>query len=126
MLFPTLRCTVVSGKIGIITAVKSAEIEQDLATAIKPTVEYTDLKVYPNPFSDRLRFEFVYPESVNARIDLYDMTGRLVKNIFEQPVEGGVKYNAEFKHETIISGMYIYRMTMGKAVYNGKVVFKKE
>lgn len=34
--------------------------------------------------------------------------------------------NAGFRHETVISGMYIYRMTMGEAVYNGKVVFKKE
>jgi predicted glutamine amidotransferase len=101
---------------------KSAEI----ATAIAPEIEHANLKVYPNPFSDRLRFEFDSPESVNARIDLYDMTGRLVKTIFEQPVEGGVRYEAEFRPETIISGIYIYRMVIGEAVYNGKVVFKKE
>jgi hypothetical protein len=101
---------------------KSAEI----ATAIAPEIELIDLKVYPNPFSDRLRFEFVFPESVNARIDLYDMTGRMVKTIFEQPVEGGVSYEAEFRPEAIISGMYIYRVIMGDAVYNGKVIFKKE
>jgi hypothetical protein len=104
------------------TSTKSAEI----ATAITPDFESADLKVYPNPFSEKLRFEFVSPESVNARIDLYDMTGRLVKTIFEQPIEGGVSYEAEFRPETVISGMYIYRMVMGKDVYNGKVVFKKE
>jgi hypothetical protein len=103
------------------TSTKSAEI----ATAITPEIELADLKVYPNPFSDRLRFEFVSPESVNARIDLYDMTGRMVKNIFEQPIEGGVSYEAEFKPETIINGMYIYRLIMGETVYNGKVIFKK-
>jgi hypothetical protein len=103
------------------TTTKSAEI----ATTITPDIEKADLKVYPNPFSDRLRFEFVSPESVNARIDLYDMTGRLVKNIFEQPVEGGVSYEAEFRPETIISGMYLYRVTLGETVYNGKVVLKK-
>jgi hypothetical protein len=54
------------------------------------------------------------------------MTGRIVKTIFEQPIEGGVNYEAEFRPETIISGMYIYRMTMGETVYNDKVVFKKE
>jgi hypothetical protein len=97
-----------------------------IAGEIEPVFEKADLKVYPNPFSERLRFEFVSPESVNARIDLFDMTGRLVKTIFEQPIEGGVNYEAEFRPETIISGMYIYRMTMGENVYNGKVVFKKE
>jgi hypothetical protein len=54
------------------------------------------------------------------------MTGRMVKTIFEQPIEGGTMYNAGFKPETIISGMYFYRMTMGEAIFNGKVVFKKE
>ena len=53
------------------------------------------------------------------------MSGRMVKTIFEQPVEGGVHYEAEFKPETTVSGMYIYRVVMGKAVYNGKVVYKK-
>jgi hypothetical protein len=97
-----------------------------IADQIEPVFEKADLKVYPNPFSEKLRFEFVSPESVSTRIDLYDMTGRLVETIFEQPIEGGVNYEAEFRPETIISGMYIYRMTMGDAVYNGKVVFKKE
>jgi hypothetical protein len=101
---------------------KSAEIGAD----VNPFAEQSDLKVYPNPFADRLRFEFVSPESVNARIDLYDMTGRLVKTIFEQPVEGGVSYEAEFRPETIISGMYFYRVQMGEAIYNGKAVFKKD
>jgi hypothetical protein len=100
----------------------------DIATDVDITTEFrvAELNVYPNPFSEKLRFEFVSPESVNARIDLYDMTGRLVKTIFEQPVVGGASYEAEFRPETIISGMYIYRVIMGETVYNGKVVFKKE
>jgi hypothetical protein len=102
--------------------IKSAEI----ATGIVPDIEFADLKVYPNPFSEKLRFEFVSPESVNARIDMYDMTGRMVKTIFEQPIEGGTTYEAEFRPETIISGMYFYRVQMGDGIYNGKVVFKKE
>jgi hypothetical protein len=101
---------------------KSAEI----VTAVIPDVESADLKVYPNPFSDKLHFEFVSSESVYARIDLYDMTGRMVKTIFEQPIKGGTMYNTEFKPDAIISGMYIYRMIMGDAVYNGKVLFKRE
>jgi hypothetical protein len=101
---------------------KSAEI----TTENEHLIEKSDLKVYPNPFTDRLRFEFVSPETVNARIDLYDLTGRMIKTIFEQPVERGVRYEAEFRPETIISGMYIYRITMGEKITNGKVIFKKE
>jgi hypothetical protein len=46
--------------------------------------------------------------------------------VFEAPVEAGVNYEADFRPETIISGMYIYRVTMGENIYNGKVVFKKD
>ena len=103
---------------------KSAQVVS--TEIVSQKFEAGDLKVYPNPFSDKLRFEFVSPESVNARIDLYDMTGRMVKTIFEQPIEGNISYEAEFRPEAIISGMYIYRVILGETVYNGKVVFKGE
>jgi hypothetical protein len=101
---------------------KSAEI----ATGTVPDDKSADLNVYPNPFSDGLRFEFVSQESVNARIDMYDMTGRMVKTIFEQPIQDGVSYKAEFRPEAVISGMYIYRVTIGDNITNGKVIFKKK
>ena len=93
---------------------------------IEPEFEYVNLNVYPNPFTDRVQFEFVSPEPVNARIDVYDMTGRMVKTVFEGPVEGGVNYNAEFKPQSEISGFYLYRMTLGEAVYNGKLIYNKK
>ncbi len=96
-----------------------------IETAVE-MAHFSDLKVYPNPFTDRVQFEFVSPESVNARIDIYDMTGRMVKTVFEGPVEGGVNYNAEFKPQAQISGFYLYRMTLGEAVYNGKLVYNNK
>ena len=104
-----------------VSKIKAAEI----TSAIVPDIEFADLKVYPNPFTSELRFEFVSPETVNAQIDLYDMTGRKVQTVFEQPVEGGVLYNAEFKPSEVVSGMYFYRVTLGEVVYNGKVLYKK-
>ena len=68
---------------------------------------------------------FVSQEAVNARIDLYDMNGRLVKNIFEQPIEAGLSYEAGFRPEAVVSGMYIYRVSMGDNLSNWKVVFRK-
>jgi hypothetical protein len=107
----------------LISGLKAGDIATDVD--ISPELGVAELNVYPNPFSESLKFEFVSPESVNARIYLYDMTGRLVKTIFEQSVEGGVSYEVEFRPEIIVSGMFIYRVILGEAVYNGKVVFKK-
>ncbi|KAF0236236.1 MAG: hyalin domain-containing, partial [Prolixibacteraceae bacterium] len=100
---------------------KSAEISE-----INSVAEMLNITVYPNPFTDRLRFEFVSPADVNAQIDLFDMNGRLVKTIFEQQVEADQYYEAEFKPETTISAFYVYRIILGENVQNGKVIFKKE
>ncbi len=98
--------------VGTKSAKISSEINQDIEKTELQDIEKTELKVYPNPFSDKLRFTFVAPESVNARIDIYDLTGRIVNTVFEQPVERGVRYEAEFRPEADIDGMYIYRITM--------------
>ena len=99
---------------------KSAELEGVNA------FEYADLKVYPNPFNERVRFEFVSPETAQAQIDVFDITGRKVKTIFEQQVEGGITYYTEFEPTTVVSGLYYYRMQLGKAVFNGKLIYQKE
>jgi hypothetical protein len=97
-----------------------------ILTENKMDMMYIEPKVYPNPFTDRLRFEFVSPESVNARIDLFDMTGRLVNTIFEQKVEAEILYEAEFRPTITTSAFYMYRITLGNNVTSGKVIFKKE
>ncbi|RKD85043.1 MBG domain-containing protein [Mangrovibacterium diazotrophicum] len=100
---------------------KSAEITSSLIS----TVESPTLTVYPNPFSDRLRFEFASPETVDARIDLYDMNGRLVKTVFEGTIEGNVMNQADFIPAEQVSGTYLYHCTIGNETFTGKVIFKR-
>ena len=111
------------GSVSAATAFNTGKKSTEIATGVDPEFNYSNLKVYPNPFSDRVRFEFVSSEDANAQIDIYDMIGRKIKTVFEGPVESGVHYNAEFKPQTIVSGMYMYRMTLGDKVYIGKVVY---
>jgi len=106
---------------------KSAEISAPLvARNAADQFETSNLKVYPNPFDDYVRFEFNSPEQAQAQIDIYDMTGRKVATVFESFIEGEVTYNAEFKPDGNTSTMYIYRMTMGHQILNGKVIYKKD
>ena len=100
---------------------KSEELESD----ISPKVESPILRLYPNPFSESLQFEFASPVNGNARIEIYDVSGRHVKTIFNNQVEGGVYYKADFKPNTEINGIYFYRMKLGEAAYFGKAVYKK-
>jgi hypothetical protein len=103
----------------LVTTNKSAKIEP----VIEPEVKDPYLKVYPNPFNDRVRFEFISPEAVNAQIDIYDVNGRLVETIFKSPVESNVLNNAEFKSKSDIRIMYMYRVTLGTKIYTGKVLY---
>jgi len=48
-----------------------------------------------------------------------------VQTEFDNEVEAGIEYNAEFKPVTNVSGMYFYRATIGEEVYNGKVSYQK-
>jgi hypothetical protein len=100
---------------------KSAEISE-----INSVAEAINMTVFPNPFTDRLYFDFISPAEANARIDLFDMSGKLVKTIFDQTISAGMEYEAEFKPEVIISATYIYRFVLGNEVYHGKVIYMNE
>uniref|UniRef100_UPI001430A249 T9SS type A sorting domain-containing protein n=1 Tax=Maribellus sediminis TaxID=2696285 RepID=UPI001430A249 len=98
-----------------------------IATAIEPiSVVEPGLKVYPNPFTDQVRFEFVSPEAAQAKIDIYNMAGQRIQTVFDGIVEENTTYNAEFIPETQVSGLYFYKMQLGDQVYIGKLVYKKD
>jgi hypothetical protein len=100
---------------------KSAQIEaDDLADG-----ENFGLLVYPNPFNDRITFEFSSPSATHARIDLFDVTGRLVKTVFNNPIKAGVSYNTEYRPETTTSNYYLYRIILNDEIINGKILYKR-
>jgi hypothetical protein len=109
----------------IILTVTAKTKSVEIATAIEPEFSYADLKVYPNPFSEKLRFEFVSPVNTHARIQMFDVTGRMVKTVFDNPVTGGTNYTTEFIPASLITSMYFYRITLGENVFVGKVIYKK-
>jgi hypothetical protein len=117
---PTMACDDPVNSIKVVSsAIKSAE------TLVFSDVDKVKLYVYPNPFSNKLHFEFVSPKDAHAHIDIFDITGRKIQTIFDNPVEGGTFYHAGFVADTDVSGMYFYRMTLGDEVLTGKAVFKK-
>jgi len=100
---------------------KAAYIESPTSES----VESATLTVYPNPFSEKALFEFVSPVAGQARIDIYDLNGRLVKTIFDQQIESNVTYQADFIPSGLVSGTYIYRMILGNEVFNGKLNYQQ-
>ncbi len=85
-----------------------------------------NLKVYPNPFSEQLKIEFFSPETTHACLEIFDMNGQLIKNIFNCDVEDGMIYKACFYPENLIPNVYFYKLILGNNIYNGKVVYNKK
>lgn len=115
---------------GGLTVTGGSSIGDESVTELKSAIADEGFRepsfvVYPNPFRDKVTFEFVPSANVQARLDVFDITGRLVNTVFDNPVESGVMYRAEFSPQTRVSGMYFYRLMLGQDVFNGKVVYEK-
>ncbi len=100
---------------------KAAAITEDEKNAFSND----EISVYPNPFTESLKFEFVSPVNAHANIDIFDVTGRKVKTVFNGSVEGNVPYTFEFVPASEESNLYFYQIRLGEEVIYGKVVYTK-
>jgi len=64
---------------------------------------------YPNPFNPSTAIEFFIPQSGNVRIEIYDVTGRIVQVITDGYFSAG-SHLAIWKNLKAHSGVYFYRM----------------
>ena len=82
-----------------------------LATA-KFSAADTTLKVYPNPVSSTARISFTMPSaSKNANIELIDMTGRVVENIYRGSLDQGeqtISWDLKSKYN---AGTYLVKLS---------------
>jgi hypothetical protein len=101
---------------------KSAEI----ATAVTPDLGLTEMKVYPNPFSDKVMFEFVVAEDAHARLEITNILGQRVAVLMDQHVQKGVLNRLEYEPVDVISQMLIYRLILDDNIQTGRIIYKKE
>ena len=88
-------------------------------------LDASELKVFPNPFSARTTFEFVSGKDVNARLEIYSITGQRITTLMDRQVEQGVLNRVEFEPSNLTPGMLLYRLTLGNEVQNGKLQYTK-
>jgi len=115
-----LNSTTASANIGIITALKSAEI----LTAV-PTVETPTLKVYPNPFTEKLNIEFSSPSDTHAKIEIFNIVGAQLEILFNREIKANELYNVEYIPHLVSSQVVIYRLTMNGMTQQGKFIYQE-
>ncbi|MFC2132878.1 FlgD immunoglobulin-like domain containing protein, partial [Bacteroidota bacterium] len=73
------------------------------------------LQNYPNPFSEFTTIEFITQESVNLRLDIFNMKGQIIRNIFNgYSLPGKNSFIWDGKTENGMmsqSGTYMYQIT---------------
>ena len=99
---------------------KSAEI----ATGVG-TIARGELKVFPNPFTDKVTFEFVSAANAYGTLDIYSLTGQHVARILDRQVSAGELNRVEFIPNNNSTGVYLYRLDLDGNIQIGRVIYKE-
>lgn len=76
--------------------------------------------VYPNPAGDFTKIDFTLNQASKAKVDVYDMFGKLVYSVKESDLPAG-KNSITVQSNTLTNGMYVLKLTVGNNVISRKV-----
>lgn len=102
--------------------------------AIPPSTEnapekFSASRAYPNPFQTRTQIEFDIPETNYLQVDIYDLNGRIIRNLFVGPQFAGtsvVTWDGTDQHgQTVKEGLYIYRINYDGKIGIGKIMYDR-
>jgi len=81
----------------------------------------------PNPFNPSTTISFTLPAECAVRLDVYDVSGRLVARLLNGEKRGAGLHNVEWNGRdasgrAAASGIYVYRLTAGRETISRKMV----
>ncbi len=79
---------------------------------------------YPNPFNSETRVGFELKRDDFVNLSLYDLNGRLVKQIVEREMRAGY-HNLVVNGSALATGVYVLRLDTDQASYGQKIVLVK-
>jgi hypothetical protein len=79
---------------------------------------------YPNPFNPTTDIKYDLPKSGVVSLKIYDINGRLVKELVNQMQIAG-SYRARFEASNLSSGIYFYQLTAGEFKAQNKMLLIK-
>ena len=85
---------------------------------------YSLSPAYPNPFNATLTLPFMLQERMNVEISLYDVSGRMVKQVVNQSISAG-DYSLRVNSDELSSGLYIIKIIMNQSTHYQRVVLLK-
>ena len=86
--------------------------------------EYSLSQNYPNPFNSSTIIEYAIPKEGLVSMKLYDITGRLVKQLVNEQKPIG-RHRTTIESGNLASGVYIYSLRVNEININKKLVILK-
>jgi len=84
------------------------------------------LRNYPNPFNSQTVIQFELPTAAAVKLDIYGMTGRHVRTLFEGRRESGTHAvlwdGRDARRRSVASGVYFYRLKAADQQIAGKMM----
>ncbi|MCK6623471.1 MAG: T9SS type A sorting domain-containing protein [Calditrichia bacterium] len=109
---------------GALQAKLAGSSEPETSAAIP--AEFALSQNYPNPFNPTTTITLSLPQESRVSLQVYDVTGRKVRTLADQPLPAGVHKIAWDGRaeggEPVSSGVYIYRVQAGGFVESRKMV----
>jgi len=95
----------------------------------EPVNDFSLHSNYPNPFNSSTVISYSIPTSGDIKIEIIDVTGKVIKTILRQLNEQG-RYSEKLELNEVSSGIYFYRVTYKNDLRDvssktGKMIFLK-
>lgn len=84
--------------------------------------EHNDITLYPNPAVSSVEIKFYSPVSRNIQLNIYDLSGNLINNIYSGLVNKGDNLFTWNIDNNLSGGVYFYQIITDKNKYSGKII----
>ena len=78
--------------------------------------------VYPIPAGDNLFVHLKVNEQSAPRIELSDITGKIIAKISDSPLDAGAEYTFDINTSEILAGIYFVRIVNGSVIVFKKII----
>jgi hypothetical protein len=91
-------------------------------TTVEPTVNQLSVSTYPNPYTDKIRFEIKSPVSGQATLEVFNTLGQKMKTVFKGNIFAGRGERVEYSVPAIQRTTLFYVLRVGGKQLTGKLI----
>ncbi|WP_115838682.1 T9SS type A sorting domain-containing protein [Winogradskyella sediminis] len=102
-----------------------AQAHYNALSVESPSAEEIGFRTYPNPTNGTSYIEFTPKVTGDVLIEVFDINGRNIGQVFNEEAYPGKMYTAEFNTNNLSAGLYIYKVTTGNSSITKKFILTK-